>query len=807
VESPIITTPATASITFEDLDLNVNIKKAITACGYTSPTPVQAKAIPQAIAGKDLVVSAQTGSGKTAAFVIPILNYLASQEPSRSPRALILTPTRELATQITTAARLYGKFLNFNIVSLVGGMSYDPQIRDLQRGADIIVATPGRLIDHLENKRVDLSQVEILVLDEADRMVDMGFIEDVEIIAAKTPESRQTLFFSATIDKSIIKIVKRLLKDPVSIDLSQQQLSAPKIKQTLYKAKNMHHKSRMLKHFLNDENIFKAIIFSATKINADRLAAELRDDGFAAAPLHGDLRQNVRNRTIEALRRGKIQFLVATDVAARGLDISDISHVINYDLPKFSEDYVHRIGRTGRAGKTGEAISFFTAADMRNLQSIERYIGKRLTIQSDNFVYAETSTNSRSDADKYSPDAMLESNHGGGRNRGRDGGGSRRYNDGFKSSSDRPRRSFDRDEPRAAKPFGEKRSFNNTRPDSAEEPRSSFDRDEPRAAKPFGEKRSFNSDRADSSDRPRRSFDRDEPRAAKPFGEKRSFNSDRADSSDRPRRSFNRDEPRAAKPFGERRSFNNDRSESSDRPRRSFDRDEPRAAKPFGEKRSFNNDRTESSDRPRRSFDRAEPRTGKPFGEKRSFNSDRTESSDRPRRSFNRDEPRSGKPFGEKRSFNRDEPRAAKPFGEKRSFGDKPSSFDKPRTRTTRDDSRGAKPFGEKRSFNNDSRSFGDKPRRSPSRDESSAPRGRSEERSRSVFERPVYEFEKRDDNPRVMYKKRVDSDKPRTGEKSARPSFARSDASKKPRDGAKRSAPRSAVGGKNTKKSFREDK
>ena len=727
-------------MSFSELPLHELIHKALEACGYTEPTPIQAKAIPLILAGKDVVACAQTGTGKTAAFVLPALNYLAGQEPMRKPRVLILTPTRELATQITKASDTYGKFLRYNIVSLVGGMSYDPQIRDLKRGADIIVATPGRLIDHMENKRVDLSSVDILILDEADRMLDMGFIDDVEIIARQTPATRQTLMFSATIDKKLVTIVRRLLKDPVQIDLSQQQVDAPKIKQSLYKAKNMHHKSRMLKHFLNDENIFKAIIFSATKSNADRLSGELRGDGFAAAPLHGDLRQNVRNRTIEAFRRGKIQFLIATDVAARGLDINDITHVINYDLPKFNEDYVHRIGRTGRAGKTGEAISFFTSAEMRNLQSIERYIGKRLTIQSDNFEYAETSTNSRSDAAQFSPDNMLENNDRGNRNRGkgREQGYSRRRFDDRAESSDRPRKRFDRDESRSAKPFSDK----------------------PRRFE----------DKPESTDRPRR-FDSDAPRSR--FNDKPAF-------SDRPRKRFDSDAPRSAKPFGEKRRFD-DRSESSDRPRKRFDSDAPRSAKPFGEKRRFD-DRPASSDRPAKRFDRDAPRSAKPFGEKRRFD-DRSESSDRPRKRFDSDAPRSGKPFGEKRRFDNDAPR-----------------------------------------------SFGDKPRRSFSRDDAGSsdrkPRGRNDDRKPNVFEKPVYEFEKRDDNPRVLYKKRVDSDKPRSNgdkpksrsfggrsrndntssfEKPARARVARDDGDRKPRDGA-RSVGRKPAS-KNTKKPYRESK
>lgn len=365
---------------FAQLNLHPNIAKGLSGCGYTTPTPIQAQSIPDILNGKDLVASAQTGTGKTAAFVLPALHRLSMTGSTKKTRILILTPTRELASQITKAAHAYGKFLRFNIVSLVGGMPYHHQIRDLSRGADIIVATPGRLMDHMENKRVDLSQVEMLILDEADRMLDMGFIDDVQYIAKLTPATRQTLLFSATVDNKLTSVVRHLLKNPVRIDLSNEKIASPQVKQELYKVNNAQHKSRLLKHFLNDAAIYKAIIFSATKINADKLANQLRDEGFAAAALHGDLRQNVRNRTIEQLRRGKIQYLVATDVAARGIDISDITHVINFDLPKFCEDYVHRIGRTGRAGKSGVAISFVLPTDMRHVQRIERYIGQRLKI-------------------------------------------------------------------------------------------------------------------------------------------------------------------------------------------------------------------------------------------------------------------------------------------------------------------------------------------------------------------------------------------------------------------------------------------
>lgn len=423
---------------FTQLALDPAIQKAIQKCGYTQPTPVQEQSIPHVLAGKDVVACAQTGTGKTAAFVLPALNLLSQKGHAKHARILILTPTRELATQITKAASQYGQFMRYNIVSLVGGMPYERQLRDLKRGADIIVATPGRLMDHMQNHRLDLSKIDTLVLDEADRMLDMGFIEDVEYIAQQTPQSRQTLLFSATLDKNILQVVRKLLNKPEFIDLSKKNLSSPNIKQTMYRAKNMHHKSRMLRHFLNDENIYKAIIFSATKMHADRLAEELRSDGFAAAALHGDLRQNVRNRTIDKLRRGKIQFLIATDVAARGIDISDVTHVINYDLPKFCEDYVHRIGRTGRAGKSGEAISFCTSADMKHLKRIERYIGKHLNVQQDNFAHG-AQTNERSDSDKYSPNAIFEQEHRGGGNGGH-GRKRRRFNDDGFNNKRKPKR-------------------------------------------------------------------------------------------------------------------------------------------------------------------------------------------------------------------------------------------------------------------------------------------------------------------------------------------------------------------------------
>jgi superfamily II DNA/RNA helicase len=365
-------------MTFEELNLNPRVFKAISLCGYTEPTTIQSRSIPYILSGKDVVATAQTGTGKTAAFVLPALDRITSSESKGKPRVLILTPTRELATQITDAVTRYGKFSQPSIVSLLGGMPYHKQLKSLSRQVDIIVATPGRLLDHMERGRVDLSCIEMLILDEADRMLDMGFIDDVTAIANQTPKTRQTLMFSATVDGKLSHVVRNLLNEPVRIDLSNEKVTPTKIQQDIYFADNPQHKMRLMTHFLEHGGIYKGIIFTATKVMADRLANELCDLGYEALPLHGDLKQNQRNKTVEQLRRGKVQFVVATDVASRGIDISDITHVINFDLPRFSEDYVHRIGRTGRAGKTGIAISLVLPSDSRHLLNIERYIGQKI---------------------------------------------------------------------------------------------------------------------------------------------------------------------------------------------------------------------------------------------------------------------------------------------------------------------------------------------------------------------------------------------------------------------------------------------
>ncbi|MGZ2745285.1 DEAD/DEAH box helicase [Burkholderia stagnalis] len=397
--------PAADEPTFASLGLSPEIVSALEAAGYVKPTPVQQRAIPAGIAGRDLLVSSPTGSGKTAAFMLPAIERFAqlqkaqAQQP-RAPREpnngdrrvrrpqpvarpglLVLTPTRELAMQVTTAASTYGKHLKrLRTVSILGGVAYGQQLMLLAKNPEILVATPGRLLDHLERGRIDLSELKMLVLDEADRMLDMGFIEDIETIVAATPESRQTMLFSATLDGKIGSLTSRLLKDPERIEIQQRLESRANIAQTVHYVDDRDHKDRLLDHLLRDGALDQAIIFTATKIDADQLAGRLADAGFESAALHGDLPQGARNRTIRALRERRVRVLVATDVAARGIDIPGITHVFNYDLPKFAEDYVHRIGRTGRAGRSGIAVSLVHHAEQGALKRIERFVRSPLPV-------------------------------------------------------------------------------------------------------------------------------------------------------------------------------------------------------------------------------------------------------------------------------------------------------------------------------------------------------------------------------------------------------------------------------------------
>jgi superfamily II DNA/RNA helicase len=365
---------------FTKLNLHPKILQAIEHCGYKQPTPVQALAIPHILDHKDVMVTARTGTGKTAAFVLPGLQLLLTKKSTASPRILILSPTRELASQITKVIGQYSKFAPVNLATCIGGMPYHKQLRELKKRIDFMIATPGRLMDHMENKRFSLSNVEMLVIDEADRMLDMGFIDDIKIIVQAMPKNRQTLLLSATADDRLLSIMKNLLKDPIKINVSEEKIDTNLIKQKIFLAKDLNHKNQILEHLLTEENMFKAIIFSATKRQASKMADQLGDKGYGAAAMHGDLKQNARNRTLEKFRKGDIQFLIATDVAARGIDVTDISHVINYDLPRFAEDYVHRIGRTGRAGKKGVAFSIATKHEISQIRQIERFIKDKIPL-------------------------------------------------------------------------------------------------------------------------------------------------------------------------------------------------------------------------------------------------------------------------------------------------------------------------------------------------------------------------------------------------------------------------------------------
>ncbi|MBW1787990.1 MAG: DEAD/DEAH box helicase [Deltaproteobacteria bacterium] len=367
-------------MSFENLHLASPILKALNKCRYTTPTPVQAQAIPKVLAGQDLIASARTGTGKTAAFILPTLQLLSTPCRDRrcGPRALVLTPTRELAEQITQSARVYGKYLRVKSTCIVGGMPYREQLRALSRSVDLVVATPGRLIDHLERGRINLSGLEVLVLDEADRMLDMGFVEDVKKIARSAAPGRQTLLFAATLGNTVVKLAERILKHPARVEIEATKTTHKHIEQYLYVADNLGHKRRMLNHLIADPCVTKAIIFSATKKDASNLARALHDKGHAAAAMHGDMNQSARNRTMSNMRRGKIRLLIATDVAARGIDVAGISHIINFDLPRCGEDYIHRIGRTGRAGSPGVAISFASSKEFNELSRIEHYMGKTI---------------------------------------------------------------------------------------------------------------------------------------------------------------------------------------------------------------------------------------------------------------------------------------------------------------------------------------------------------------------------------------------------------------------------------------------
>lgn len=367
-------------MSFESLGLSAALNRAVAAKGYTEPTPVQSQAIPAILEGRDLMAAAQTGTGKTAGFTLPLLQRLAeTSAPNgrRRVRALILAPTRELAQQVQDSVRDYGRHLPLQSWAVFGGIGIGPQITALRRGVDILVATPGRLLDLMNQRAADLSGVEYLVLDEADRMLDMGFIHDIRKIIAALPAKRQNLMFSATFAGSIRTLANGMMTDPVRVQVAAENTAAENVTHTVHAA-DKGNKRALLAWLIGSNNWRQVLVFARTKHGADRLAKQLEADGLKSTAIHGNKTQHQRTRALETFKRGGVRVLVATDVAARGLDIDHLPHVVNYDLPNVPEDYIHRIGRTGRAGRDGTAISLVSADERADLHAIERLLGFRI---------------------------------------------------------------------------------------------------------------------------------------------------------------------------------------------------------------------------------------------------------------------------------------------------------------------------------------------------------------------------------------------------------------------------------------------
>ncbi|MEX3526843.1 MAG: DEAD/DEAH box helicase [Burkholderia sp.] len=369
-------------MSFASLGLAEPLVRAVNELGYTEPTPIQSQAIPAVLGGGDLLAGAQTGTGKTAGFTLPILQRLNASTAQtaggkRAVRALILTPTRELAAQVEESVRAYGKYLKLRSTVMFGGVSINPQIDALKRGVDIVVATPGRLLDHMQQKTIDVSQLDILVLDEADRMLDMGFIHDIKRVLARLPAKRQNLLFSATFSDEIKALADSLLGSPALIEVARRNTTAETIAQKIYPV-DRDRKRELLTHLIREHNWFQVLVFTRTKHGANRLAEQLGKDGVSALAIHGNKSQSARTRALTEFKAGTLQVLVATDIAARGIDIDQLPHVVNYELPNVPEDYVHRIGRTGRAGANGEAVSLVCVDEKQLLRDIEKLIKREI---------------------------------------------------------------------------------------------------------------------------------------------------------------------------------------------------------------------------------------------------------------------------------------------------------------------------------------------------------------------------------------------------------------------------------------------
>jgi ATP-dependent RNA helicase RhlE len=365
---------------FDTLGLRAELLRAVADEGYTQPTPIQAQAIPLVLSGQDLLGAAQTGTGKTAGFTLPILQRLMATETQGGPRkirALVLVPTRELAAQVQQSIRTYGKYLRMRSTVVYGGVGFQPQVQEMRRGVDILVATPGRLLDHAQQRTVDLKSVEILVLDEADRMLDMGFIHDIRKILAMLPAKRQNLLFSATFPDEIRKLAGTFMRNPASVEVARRNTPAELVAQVAHPVRT-DRKRQLLAHLVKSNDWQQVLVFTRTKHGANRLAKQLEGEGIEADAIHGNKSQGARTRALARFKSNELRVLVATDIAARGLDIDALPHVVNYDLPHVPEDYVHRIGRTGRAGATGEAVSLVTQEDRPLMSAIERLMNRKV---------------------------------------------------------------------------------------------------------------------------------------------------------------------------------------------------------------------------------------------------------------------------------------------------------------------------------------------------------------------------------------------------------------------------------------------
>jgi ATP-dependent RNA helicase RhlE len=368
-------------MSFESLGLMADLCRAVSTKGYSTPTPIQTQAIPVILEGRDLMGGAQTGTGKTAGFTLPLLQRLVSSDKTgngkRKIRALVITPTRELAAQVNESVEAYGKYLPLKSTVIFGGVKINPQIQTLRRGVDILVATPGRLLDHASQRTIDLSAIDILVLDEADRMLDMGFIHDIRKILALLPKQKQTLLFSATFSDDIKKLANGLLNNPALIEVARRNTAAQSVNQVIHPV-DKSRKRELLSYLIGSNNWKQVLVFTRTKHGANRLSDQLSKDGITSAAIHGNKSQGARTRALRDFKSGKVRTLVATDIAARGLDIDQLPHVVNFDLPNVAEDYVHRIGRTGRAGNEGEAMSLVSIDEMKLLKDIERLINRKI---------------------------------------------------------------------------------------------------------------------------------------------------------------------------------------------------------------------------------------------------------------------------------------------------------------------------------------------------------------------------------------------------------------------------------------------